>query len=106
MDAVNQKYGLYTVARLLNVLIIALVCGLVFAAAIRMETENANEQVERLREAIRRAAIQCYALEGAFPSDVHHLRNYGVILDDNRFIIHYDLSGISNFMPEIYVFPR
>ena len=102
----NRKYGLYTAARLLNVLIIGLVCALIFAAAIRMEAENANEQVDRLREAIRRAAIQCYALEGAFPSDVHHLRNYGVIIDDSRFIIHYDLSGISNYMPEIYVFPR
>jgi hypothetical protein len=88
------------------VLIIGIVCGVIFFAAMRLEAESEAEQVDRLRDAIRRAAIQCYALEGAFPSNVHHLQNYGVILDETRFIIHYNLSGIGNYMPEIYVFLR
>ena len=102
----NRQNKLYTVARLINILIIGFVAVMIFVSALRMESENVYVQAARLHEAIRRAAIQCYALEGAFPSDVFHLREYGVIFDESRFIFHYELDGISNYMPEILVIPR
>uniref|UniRef100_UPI000AE84DDF type II secretion system F family protein n=1 Tax=Clostridium sp. NkU-1 TaxID=1095009 RepID=UPI000AE84DDF len=61
---------------------------------------------ETLRDAIRRASVQCYAIEGRYPPNVEYLEeNYGIQIDRNRYDVFY--SGFaSNFMPDITVNPH
>jgi len=64
---------------------------------------NAEEQRLRIEHAIRRAAVQCYALEGAYPPDVGYLKaHYGVRYDEARFFVHYWAEG-ANIPPDISV---
>ena len=64
---------------------------------------SAEEQRLRVEQAVRRAAVQCYALEGAYPPDVDYLKeHYGVRYDERRFFVHYQPSG-ANLTPNIAV---
>ena len=102
----SGNFDLYMTARLLNIMIIGAVAGITFAAAIKMEPENADKQAARLQGIIKKAAVQCYSLEGEFPEDLYYLEHYGVIFDNDRFFFHYEMNGIGNYMPDIYVIPR
>ena len=68
--------------------------------------EQAAEQAQRLtEESIRRAAVQCYALEGVYPVNIEYLMDhYGIRPDMNRFIIHYQFIA-DNLLPDISVIP-
>jgi len=70
-------------------------------------TENRvqSRQVEFLQDAVRRAAVQSYALEGRFPEDLNYLEeNYGLIIDHKRFAVYYESMG-DNLLPQIMVVP-
>ena len=97
---------LYIAARILNILIIGAVAGAAIAALAASEPENAEKQAVQLEGIIKKAAIQCYALEGAFPDNIYYLKRYGVIFDENKYYFRYESNGISNYMPNIYVIPR
>ncbi len=67
----------------------------------RAETEGA----QTLRDAISRASVQCYAIEGRYPPSVDYLEeHYGIQIDRERFDVFYD-GFASNIMPEITVIP-
>ena len=85
-------------------LTLMVVAGVVWGAT--MTQDQAAEQAQRLtEESIRRAAVQCYALEGIYPVNLQYLMDhYGIRPDTNRFIIHYRFIG-DNLLPEIAVIP-
>ena len=54
---------------------------------------------------LRRAAVQCYALEGAYPPSLDYLTaHYGVQIDERRYCVDYQYVA-SNLMPDITVLP-
>ena len=62
-----------------------------------------DEGIRLLEESIRRAVITCYAIEGSYPGDIHHLEDtYGVYIDRTRYIVRYSIFA-SNIMPDIEV---
>jgi len=64
-----------------------------------------DQQLQIARDAVMRAAVQCYALESQFPPSLQHLVDYyGLTLNEEKFIYHYRVIG-SNMVPEIQVFP-
>ena len=93
-------------ARIINILIIGAAAGTAIASLIISEPDNADRQATRLEDIIKKAAVQCYALEGAYPEDIYYLKNYGIIFDEDRYYYRYEFNGISNYMPNIYVIPR
>lgn len=70
-------------------------------------SQSTNEQDrQRLVEAIKKAAITCYSIEGFYPSDIEYLKDgYGILVDERRYQVHYAYSG-SNLMPDIRVFEK
>lgn len=77
----------------------ALLTGWVASAGSAAETEL-------VRDAVKNAALTCYAVEGAYPSDLAYLReHYGLAYDEDRYIVAYDAFA-SNLMPEIRVRER
>ncbi len=62
--------------------------------------DNGRKVVE---DAIRKAAVQCYALEGSYPPDLEYLKtHYGIVVDEDKFFYHYESIG-SNILPDITV---
>lgn len=56
-----------------------------------------------LEKAIKRAAIECYALEGMYPPDITYLEaHYGIQIDHQHYAVYYDAFA-DNIMPEIQV---
>ena len=71
----------------------------------QIAAKTANEQLEVLNQAIRRATIQCYAIEGRDPPSVEYLEeHYGLSIDRDKFYVFYD-GWASNIMPDISIFP-
>lgn len=76
----------------------------VLVVGVRFFSGRASEQgADTLRDGIRRASVQCYAIEGRYPPSVEYLeKNYGIQIDRNRYNVFYN-GFASNIMPEITV---
>ena len=78
----------------------------VFVALAGVSGNQSDRNREVQQEAIRQAALQCYALEGAYPPNLQYLADrYGVILDDASFHFRYEVPA-GNLPPIIEVFPK
>ena len=61
---------------------------------------------EERREEVLDAAVQCYALEGAYPQSLSYLEeNYGVQVNHSRFIVSYEAYA-SNQLPAVAVLEK
>lgn len=92
--------------RILPLLVLAVVLPLALLLASRGLGGRADQETLALAEqSIRRAAVQCYALEGFYPTDLDYLKeHYGVTVDGNRYWVDYQFVA-SNLMPDIVVLP-
>lgn len=77
---------------------------LLFSVMMSRTSSSADrEQAQLLETAIRNAAVTNYAVEGNYPATLDEIvNNYGVIIDDDRFIVRYDVFA-QNIMPTITV---
>lgn len=61
------------------------------------------EGADVLQQAIQRASVQCYAVEGRYPASVDYLvENYGIQIDTGKYAVFYE-GFASNMMPDITV---
>lgn len=87
------------------VLVVVLVAALFFGSRVLM-TKADSEALSLAEKGIRRAALECYALEGFYPDSVDYLTaHYGVTVDAQTYIIHYQFVA-SNLMPDVTVISR
>lgn len=63
------------------------------------------ERVNSVEEAIRKAAVQCYAIEGSYPTLDYLVQNYGLIINESAYYYHYEIIA-SNIMPVIAVYKK
>lgn len=64
---------------------------------------GASEGQRLLAESLSRAAVTCYAIEGAYPPSLDYLTaHYGVQVDSSRYAVFYTIFA-DNIMPEITV---
>jgi uncharacterized protein (DUF4213/DUF364 family) len=72
-----------------------------YAGKIRRNTNVKG--AETLRESIRKATVECYAIEGRYPPNVKYLQDhYGIRIDRNRYNVFYE-GFASNIIPDITV---
>lgn len=90
---------------LVSIMLFSAVIALLIVG-IRFFSGQASEKgSDTLRDGIRRASVQCYAIEGRYPPSVEYLEeNYGIKIDRDRYHIFYN-GFASNIMPEITVIP-
>lgn len=68
---------------------------------IGSSSESMEEQL--VLDAVRSAALTCYAVEGAYPQSLEELeRGYGLAYNKDAYIVVYDAFA-SNIMPDIQV---
>ena len=84
--------------------VILLAVIMLFITAVNGASEKADSSAaSTLERAIRRAAVQCYAIEGFYPIGLDYLaENYGVIIDKTKFTIYYQ-AETPNYIPVIIV---
>ena len=69
------------------------------------EQAPSDKAVANIQKAIAKAAVCCYALEGAYPPDLQYLKdNYNIIIDEKRYYCEIEPFG-SNVRPGIIVVP-
>lgn len=94
------------IPRLLGWLIIfAIVVGIVYETT-RIPVFDGEFMTQDIEQTIRNYAVECYAIEGSYPSDLNYLEeHYGLILDYERYNYYYDAFA-SNVLPDISVFKK
>ncbi len=88
--------------------LLAIAAALVLAVMLvnRIGTSQEKAETEIVREAIKNAALTCYAVEGAYPDSIDYLRQYyRLAYDEDRYLVTYDAFS-SNLIPTIYVMER
>ncbi len=88
-------------------MIVSIVIIITAYSAVSSVSKNSSEDsIKALEEALMRASVQCYALEGGYPPSLEYLSdNYGIIVDEETYYYHYDVQG-SNIAPQIKVIKR
>lgn len=80
---------------------------IVFVLLINSITSKGSGQEQDIvYDAVKNAALTCYAVEGMYPSELSYLcEHYNLSYNSERFIVYYD-SFASNLMPSIKVVER
>jgi uncharacterized protein YpmB len=88
-------------------LIIIIIIAVVSVVAMNEFWKNSNDaHPGRIKQAIERACIQCYALEGSYPPDLQYLsEHYGIILNEDKYFYYFEIFA-SNVMPYVEVYER
>lgn len=74
------------------------------AAVSGISHGHEKDRASFLSDAVRKAAVQCYAIEGFYPADIGYLEeNYALIVDRNKYFIYYEAFA-SNILPRIDVY--
>ncbi len=69
-------------------------------------TKGGAQELRVVRDAVKNAALTCYAVEGAYPEDLNYLQDhYNLSYNDDRYIVYYEAFA-SNLMPYIKVVER
>ena len=83
----------------------------VILTVILLGLKNTNQAIRGnglrvAKEAVMRAAVSCYALEGSYPESYAYLKeNYAVNVNEALYIVDYTVFA-SNIMPDITVIER
>lgn len=89
----------------ISVLLFLLVTGAFVSGASAFSGKARSEGDVTLKNAISRATVQCYAIEGRYPPSVEYLEeHYGIQIDRKRYHVFYE-GFASNIMPDITVIP-
>lgn len=85
------------------VIIMVLMIAAYWGAAVIGGGKVTEEARKQLENAVRRAAVTCYAVEGRYPEDLNALiRDYSLRYDKDSYIIWYDCFA-DNVIPDIEV---
>jgi hypothetical protein len=78
-----------------------------FVLLVNNITNKGNgRELDIVRDAVKSAALTCYAVEGMYPDDLSYLReHYSLAYNESRYIVYYDPLA-SNLMPSIKVAER
>ncbi|WMJ76695.1 MULTISPECIES: hypothetical protein [unclassified Sedimentibacter] len=94
----NIKLKIFTI-----IFIIFFICYF-YNSVENVHSSAEKEKYDILADAIKRSAVQCYAIEGFYPPDITYLENeYGLIIDHNKYVISYSIFA-SNIMPDIEIY--
>ena len=90
---------------LTSVLVLTACLCLLLAGTGQIASRTKTEQLDVLTQAIERASVQCYAIEGRYPPSVEYLEeHYGLSIDHHKYNVFYS-GWASNIMPDITVIP-
>jgi hypothetical protein len=85
------------------VVVVAIIIAIWWIAG-SLQSSHSEEQMKIAKEAIFRATVQCYSIEGRYPQSLDYLEeNYGLALDHDKYVYYYQAIA-ENIMPNIRLF--
>jgi len=91
---------------LLPIIFTLAIAGMVVYGVDQAQQSSSDEGLRVLTEALQRAAVKCYAVEGAYPETLEYLQErYGVYIDRGRYDVFYTIFA-GNYPPDITIIPR
>ena len=91
---------------LLKLVAIAAMLVLMVLLIGRIDRVQGREETQTVSDAIKNAALTCYAVEGAYPDSIDYLRdNYQLAYNEDQYFITYEAFA-SNHIPDIWVTER
>lgn len=94
----GQNKGLF-----LAVIVFVLLVGLFLLSLLTATQRNEANEREMMSDALRRAIVTCYSVEGKYPPSLDYIyENYGVRIDESRYVVFYDVIA-ANVMPSVDV---
>ncbi len=95
--------GLKNAGKIAVFLLLLFICVQAFGHLGQMQ---GKEETRLVRDAVLKATMTCYAVEGAYPDSLDYLKeNYKLSYNEDRYFVTYD-SFASNRIPDIYVTER
>lgn len=65
-----------------------------------------NQEISLIEQSIKKAVINCYAIEGVYPQDIEYIeKNYGVSINHDKYVVDYQIFA-PNILPDIEVVPK
>lgn len=102
----NREKNNFGRSLLITLLVFAVLLVGSYMLIEKVETRTSEAEIELVQNAVRSSVLTCYAVEGAYPSDLDYLKtHYGLAYDEERYIVVYDAFA-SNLMPDISVLER
>ena len=96
----KKKLILY-IAGIVAAVVVVLV--LVFGVFGHAGKDNSEETIQAIKNAVLEKALQCYVIEGAYPSKLSYLEeHYGLIVNTDDYVIDYRAAG-ENLTPQVTV---
>ena len=84
---------------------VALIVGFIFLIN-NVSDKNSTREIDIVRDAVKNAALTCYAVEGMYPENIQYLcDHYNLSYNADRYIVYYRPLA-SNLMPTIKVVER
>lgn len=81
--------------------VLALVACIV--GVLSFQKSNGDQSATSIRESVITTAMQCYAIEGSYPSSLKHLKDvYGLTVNEDDYTIHYEWFA-DNIPPSVAV---
>ena len=97
-DAVKKRGAARWIALALLILLVA-----ALLIVWKPGRDLGDESAAAIREAIRRSALQCYAVEGVYPPNLQYLEeNYGLQVNTEDYYVTYEAFA-SNLAPTVIV---
>lgn len=104
-QTVRPKKRLSILGYLVSIAAVAACLYLFLTGTSGVAQRTKEENLNSLAEAVRRASVQCYAIEGRYPPSVEYLEeHYGISIDRDNYNVFYD-GWASNIMPTITIIP-
>ena len=100
----KRTYGRRTWLITLPGILIFILIAFFMVRGVREASEISDSEGLRLAEqAVRNAAVSCYAIEGAYPDTYEDLKAHsGIAVDEEKYTVFYEIFA-SNIMPDITV---
>ena len=91
----------------LAIVILAVLLAVLLGPTIRKASADLDAQsAVSVKDAVLRSAVQCYAVEGAYPNSLAYLEDhYGLVINHERYIVSYKAFA-SNIAPNVRVLLR
>ena len=98
-DKTGKKWKIAVIAALIAVCVF-LIWFFIYKSPA---TEKGEDAAASIRTAIQQCALQCYAVEGAYPPNLEYMQdNYGLRINTTDYYVTYDAFA-QNQMPDVRV---
>ena len=96
-----------TARKAIRVTAVLVACAVILLLGVilftRMDLDMNRQAVESLRNSVTEACVQCYAIEGTYPTNIHYLEeNYGVRYDGAKYAVSLD-AGSKRELPAVEI---